>query len=351
MEKNGVRKAAVFVVIFLGVWLVMRYLFGIALPFLLGWLLAWISEPGVKFLQRKFHFSRGLSSAVAVTLGLTLLGTLIWLLFALGYRELMSLAQGLPAMAEQAGAMIQSLQLWVLGWVRRAPAGFAGALEQAVTDFFTGGSLLLEKLGSGVLTFTGKLVGQLPGSLLAIGTMILSAYMISAQLPNLKKRFAAHTEWQSKLNQMLSNLRKILGAWLVAQAKLLGVCFVIVLAGFLMLRIEHAFPWAAVTAIVDAIPVLGTGTVLIPWAVVCLLRGETVRAAGLLGVYLTAALTRSALEPRLVGGQLGLNPLVTLLALYAGYKLWGVTGMILSPILAVTASRLAALGNRNLHEP
>ena len=141
---------------------------------------------------------------------------------------------------------------------------------------------------------------------------------------------------------MLDRLRRTVGLWLTAQVKLTGVTFAIVTAGFLLLRMEHWLLWAAVTAVVDAIPLLGTGTVLVPMVLFCLLKGERVRALGLLGLYVTAMLTRSALEPKLVGRQLGLNPLVTLMALYAGFRIWGVPGMILSPILAVTAVQLTA---------
>lgn len=350
MEKSGLRKIGAYIAIFLGVWLIMRYLFGIVLPFLLGWGLACLAEPGVKFFQHRLRSPRGLASALAVTVTLVLLGTLVWLVAALGYRELTRLARGLPAMAEQAAELIEGVRLWALTWIRRAPTGLAAVLEQAVGDFFTGGSMFLEKLTSGILSLTGRIVGGLPGGLLAAGTVILSGYMISAQLPALRRRFCAQSEWRQRSEKILGNLKKLLSAWLMAQAKLVGVSFLIVLAGFFLLRVEHPIVWAVTAAIVDAIPVLGTGTILIPWAVICLVRGETVRAVGMLSLYLTAMLIRSALEPRLVGRQLGLNPLLTLLALYAGYSLWGVPGMILSPILAVTANQLATLGNQNLRD-
>ena len=111
--------------------------------------------------------------------------------------------------------------------------------------------------------------------------------------------------------------------------------FAIVCGGFLLLRIPYAPVWAALTALVDAIPILGTGTVLLPWALICFLQGETVRALGLLGTYAVAMLSRSILEPRLVGKQLGLDPLVTLAALYTGFRIWGIAGMILSPVICV----------------
>ena len=110
----------------------------------------------------------------------------------------------------------------------------------------------------------------------------------------------------------------------------------LLLCGFLLLRIPSAPLIALLTALVDALPVLGTGTVLLPWALVSLLGGGAVRALGLLGLYVCAALVRSVLEPRLVGSHLGLDPLVTLIAMYCGYRLWGLAGMLLLPLVAAT---------------
>ena len=118
------------------------------------------------------------------------------------------------------------------------------------------------------------------------------------------------------------------------------VTFAIVLGGFLLLGVRQKLLMALVTALVDAVPLLGTGTILLPWTLVSLLSGEPVRAVGLLGIYVTALITRSALEPRLLGRQLGLDPLAALAALYIGYRIWGFGGMILAPILTVTAKEL-----------
>ena len=93
-------------------------------------------------------------------------------------------------------------------------------------------------------------------------------------------------------------------------------------------------------ALVDAFPILGTGAILVPWSILSFLQGDTLPAFGLLGLYAAAALVRSILEPRFLGKHLGLDPLVTLMALYAGYRLWGILGMILAPMLAVAATQL-----------
>lgn len=347
MEIDGIKKGIKIVLTFLAVWLGVRYLFGIALPFLLGALVAALAEPGVRFLQQRFRFRRGPASAVAVTLTFVMLVTILWLLMALGYRELANLAVLLPEAARTVTEGAQRLQLWVLGLVRRAPDGLAYALEQMVTGLFTGGGTLLADLFSGLLGGAGKLVSGLSGGLLTLGIGVLSAYMISGQLPGLRNRVEGWA-WRKRLEPVGRRLKAALGGWLKAQLKLMAVTFCIVTGGFLLLRVEGAVLWAALTAVVDAVPLLGTGTVLIPWTLVCLLQGDLVRAVGLVGIYLAAMLTRSALEPRLVGRQLGMNPLVTLAALYAGFRIWGVWGMFLAPILTITVIQIASAGGEDL---
>ena len=99
---------------------------------------------------------------------------------------------------------------------------------------------------------------------------------------------------------------------------------------------------ALLVALVDAVPVLGTGTVLVPWGAVLMLQGQTLKGLGLLGIWVAAVLTRTVLEPRLVGKHLGLDPLLTLLFLYVGYRFWGILGMIFAPMLAAAGKSILA---------
>ena len=138
----------------------------------------------------------------------------------------------------------------------------------------------------------------------------------------------------------LKSLKSVLLGWLKAQLKLSGVTFGILCVSFLLMRIPYGLLWAFLIALVDAFPILGTGAALVPWSLLAFAQGNTLRAFGLLGAYGTVTVTRTVLEPRLVGRQLGLDPLVTLVCLYAGFRLWGILGMVLAPMLAVTLVQL-----------
>ena len=143
-------------------------------------------------------------------------------------------------------------------------------------------------------------------------------------------------------------LRAALRGYVLAQGKLLLVTFGVVSLGLLAaLRRPHAVLLGALIAVVDALPVLGSGTVLLPWAAVSLLRGSGGLALGLTVTYAAAAFARSALEPRLLGRQIGLPPLLTLLSLYAGYRLFGLAGMILLPLAVLLAKQVWELAEGN----
>lgn len=326
--------------VFVGVWLGLRYLFPLFLPFLLGLSVALAAEPAAKILQKKLHLRRSAAAFAAVTLTFAALAGVLGLTVAILVRRAASLGGALSSAAAQAAAGVSTVRDWAVTLASRAPAGLAEPLEHSVRDLFGTSGGLLDRGTKAALDLAGRTAERLPGLLVLLGTAVLSAYLICARLPALRRRLTGSPAWQTGWQPALSRLGRNALCWLRAQLKLSAVTFAIVLAGFFLLGVRYKLIMALLTALVDAVPLLGTGTVLLPWALVCVLSGEPVRAVGLLGVYVTALVVRSALEPRLVGRQLGLDPLISLMALYIGYRLWGFGGMILAPILTVTAREL-----------
>lgn len=325
-----------------GIFLFFRYGFPLVFPFLLGLLLALAAEPVVGLLQRKCRFPRALATGVGVSMALLLLTLTVALVLGLILRELKLLAGILPELEEALRTGMDSLSGWMLELAGRAPEGLRSLLKRNVTELFSGGSALLDKGMDVLLRLASGILSRVPGSALSLGTGIISGYMISAKLPALRRFLREKLPWE-KLRPLTESLRSVKTAvfgWLKAQLKLSGITFALMTAGFLLLRVPYAPLWAVLVAVVDALPILGSGTVLLPWSLISFLQGDHVRAFALLGLYGAAAVTRSVMEPRLVGKQLGLDPLVTLAALYVGYRLFGLAGMLLSPLMAVTAVQL-----------
>lgn len=325
----------------LGAFLAVKYLLPLVLPFLLGAALAFTAEPVVQFLCARLHLKRGLAAGIGVSMAFSFLAFAVLILCGLILRQLRALAGILPGLEQTVLDGMRSLSGWLLRQIDHAPDGMRAILKRNVIDLFSSGSALLEQVTSYLLRLASGILSQVPDSALTIGTAIVSSFMISAKLPRIRQYLSRRlsTQRQSSIRATLTRLRSALGGWLKAQAKLSGVTLLILTVGFLLLGIRYAPLAAAAVALVDAFPVLGTGTVLLPWSLVAFLRGERLLCFSLLGVYAAVSLTRSVLEPRLVGKQLGLDPLTTLAAIYIGYQLWGLGGMILAPMLAVAAAQ------------
>lgn len=346
MLSSSLRKTLPVILVLLCFWLGIRYLLPIALPFLFAALLALAAEPLVRGLNKYLHFPRAAASAIGVSVALLLTVLFLLALCALLIREMGALAQVLPDLEQATAQGLDSLELWLLGLAQDAPRGISPILVQGVEGIFSNGSALLDGLASRLLNLAASLLKAIPDSALGLGTWVLATFMLSVRLPKLRQWIsrALPPTWREKYGPYLQTLKKTVCGWLLAQSKLVGITFCVLTAGFFLLRIQHPFLWAAATCLVDILPVLGTGTVLIPWSVVCFLQDNGLQAVGLLGIYAVVSLLRSVLEPRFVGKHLGLDPLITLLAIYAGYRLWGLPGMLIAPVFAVGITQILLQG-------
>ena len=338
----GIRKKAMVLALIPITFLVIQYLVPLVLPFLLGAALALAAEPMVRFLCARLRLPRGMASILGVAMAFALLGLAILVCCALVFRQIQALAGALPNMEETIRSGLGALSGWLLEIADGAPAVLREPLARNVENFFSNGSALLEKITGYVLHLASGILSRLPNGALAFVTGLISSFMISTKLSQIRmgiaRRFPAERirPWL----ETAKSLKVALLGWLKAQVKLSGVTFGLLTISFLLLGISYGPLWAFLVALVDAFPILGTGAVLVPWSLISFLQGDTLRAFGLLGAYAVVTVTRTVLEPRLVGRQLGLDPLVTLVCFYAGFRLWGIWGMILAPMLAVVAVQL-----------
>ena len=338
----GRSKFSTILLVFFLVWLTIRFFLPLFSPFLLGSLLALSAEPMVRFLHKKLHVPRSISAGIGVGMAFSLLAMVLLCLCGFLLRELGSLGRVLPDLGQTAKNGFSLIQSWLLQLSSRTPESLQPILEQNVNRFFSDSAALLDKAIGYLLGMAGALLSHIPDSALSLGTALVSAFLISARLPRLR-RYALRRiprEWLRVLGNTLKRIRQTVGHWFTAQCKLVGVSFVILFLGLVILQIPYALVWAAAICLVDAFPVLGTGTVLLPWSLICLLQGDSPRALGLVSTYVVVTLTRSMLEPKFLSSHLGLDPLITLIALYAGFRLWGIGGMILAPILTVIAIQI-----------
>ena len=335
----GVHKGFFALILLILVWLTGKFLLPFGFPFLLGTGLALAAEPVVRLGTNRLKLRRSAAAGLGVTVTLGLLLGVVFILGGILVREASSLAQKLPAMARESADLLEDALVTLSD---KAPEPVGPVLTNSIHRFFQDSSVLADQAVEKMPGIASRLLGKIPGKAVSLGTGILSGYFISARLPKLKAWAKTNLPiaWEEKVFPTLRHLKTSLGKWLVAQGKLMAITYGIVSLGLLFLGIPYAFAWAILVAAVDAIPLLGTGTVLIPWALIKLLQGDPLIAAGMVVLYLLAMVTRTVLEPRLFGRHLGLDPLVMLIFLYFGYRLWGFLGIVISPLLAAATKTL-----------
>lgn len=339
---SGIRKYLPMAALFAGIILFFRYLLPLVLPFLLGAGLAVAAEPLVGVLCHRVKLKRPFATAIGVTMAFSFLALAVMVLCAFLIRQIRSLTGLLPELETALHNGMDTADRFLLNLSGRVPGELGNLLTRNVHSLFAGGDALLGRATDAALKLASGILSHVPDSALGLGAGIISSYMISAKLPKIRSWFR-HQLTAAQLEPLITAWQRLKGGlagWLKAQVRLSGVTFLLTGTVFLLLRIPRALLWAGLVALVDAFPILGTGTVLVPWSIFSFLQGDHFLAFGLLGLYGATALTRSVLEPRLLGRQLGLDPLITLMALYAGYRLWGIGGMLLAPILAVAATQL-----------
>lgn len=322
-------------------WLAARFLLPWGAPFLLGFALAALIEPLVRALVR-----RGWPRSAAA--GLVDLGLLVLLIRGLsaligwGLEAVSDFARQAPALMTGLAQTMDSLEERFLAMIAQAPEELESTLRLALDA--VGESLygLPALLSQWALDAVGRLAGRSPDILLFVVTAGIGSYFCSASFPKLLAFLEAQVpeSLKKRMEGMGEELKGSLGGWLRAQLILMGITFFELLAAFLLLKIPSPAAIAALTAFVDALPLFGTGVIMAPWALYCLLLGHSARGLGLLITWGAVSLVRSCIEAKLLGDQIGLHPLASLMAMYVGWRVWSVWGMLLFPMLLVTAQQL-----------
>lgn len=321
-----------------------RYLLPLILPFGVAWLLSLLVRPLVDRVAGQRPWLRGVCAALLVLLltGLLLLGLIKGC--ARGMSELGRLLRSLSETYPE-GGLFSELSGWLTSVSARLPfpeglrthayfEAFCHFLDAAVRE---SAASLLKTLGEQLPRAIMSMVGQLPSALLFVTSLLLSCYDFSADPQGVGERLgrALPPPWGDGVRVWCRRIKRAVTGYLRAYLLLGLITFLEMLVGLRVLGMPYALLMAGVIALVDLLPLLGAGAVLIPWGLVTLASGDTSVAAGLLGIFGIHTLLRQIWEPRLVGRELGLSPLTSLLAVYVGWRLFGVWGMLLSPLLAM----------------
>lgn len=345
---SNIRRTVLSIVLGIGlVWLFAAAVLPLTAPFLIGLAVARAVEPAADFLVRRTKLPRGICTFFCVLLLFVLIVGGVWLACRTICGELLGFVRELPAAATALAGPLARLEQWLLSLASRFPDGIGSGLRNGIEELFRGSSALGERIYDKLFSFASGLLQKLPAFILALFTTVLASFMSASALPPLRAWLMKKMPetWQTHLHTFTARLRTSLGCWFKAQLKLTSIIFLILTAGFLLLRVDYPLLFSLLITLVDALPILGAGLFLLPWSLWAFLRGDVYFAVGLLVLFATSALTRQTLEPRLLGKQMGLHPLLSLMAIYIGFRTFGVLGMVLFPIAALIIKQFIDPGN------
>lgn len=312
-------------------WLVPRLL-GYFMPFVLAWLIAVLANPLVKLFERRLCLVRRHGSMLILCTVLVLVLGTCYLVGSVLYRELSGFMKDAPLLFEgmrlevnQALQNGERLLIYLPAGIRDSILAAAGNLNGILGEVFS-------QAAAPTVEIAGQVARSLPNILVNTVVFLVASYLFLADYDRILDWLKAHLPSVVKqyLLYMKQDARGLIGGYFLAQFRIMFVVFLILFFGFLILRVKYSLLWAAVIALLDFLPVFGTGTILFPWALIKLFAGEYVYAAALVLIYLTTQLIRQLIQPKIVGDSMGLPPLMTLFLLYLGFKLRGIAGMILA---------------------
>jgi sporulation integral membrane protein YtvI len=329
------------------IYVIFKYLLSWLLPFVIAFCIVALLRPLVRVMENAFDIKRK-NVALAVTAFLYVLVACVLLIAALQIAYAVSrwIADIVPYYETTIQPSLTKAGEGLSAFVSALPVQVSEQLSGIQTELFTSFRTWLISLSQDGVTFITVVTRRIPSFLLAFIFTIMLSFFLSSQYEDVT-RFISR-QLPPKPKRIFAELRKILsqtaGRYLKAALTLMVITFTELCIGLLFLKAGNVVPLAAGIAILDALPFFGVGAALIPWGIIELLQGNTPMGAGLLILYCIILVVRNILEPKIVGDRLGLNPIVTLTSIYVGFKLIGVLGMILFPILTQIAVQLHKKG-------
>lgn len=320
-------------VIFVTVWLVMyvfSFLYDLATPVFLSFVIFWIIEPLARLLSR-LGLRKSIASGISV-----LLFTLIILaaFIGLGYiftQQITQLAERLPVYQNLLQAQINEWTTGMKGHTEALPPEIAEKLNEA-SGFVT------QKGAELARDFLNWLVGALASFssfVFNFSIAIILAYFLSVEIDTWKKlgRDRAPRTLKITLEFLRNNVFRGIGVYLKAQGMLISITFLIIFITLLALGVGNAFSIALLAGIFDVLPLLGVNTLFIPWIVYLFFTGDNELGLWLTGLLIVVTVSRQLLEPRITGQTVGVSAFTMLAFMMISLSLFGVAGMILAPIL------------------
>ena len=308
------------------------------MPFLIAFLISLMIEPAIKKLMKKTKMTRKMSSIIIFFIVFSIIiGSVIWGTTTL-ISESTNLLQALNIYIDKAYTQIQE----TIGKMSITKISVSKNVLNLMQD--TSKELLVKvsKWLTGFLTKLIDMITSIPTIGIYMVITILSLYFICTDRIYILDFMEQHMpkKWVQKIGIHIREITRNLGGYLKAQMILILVSFVISVIGlyifkFVGMNVKYPLLIALAIGFVDALPILGSGSVMVPWAIISALNGDLRLGVSILILWIIMSLVRQFLEPKIVSGKIGIHPIFTLIAMYTGFKVMGVMGMLVGPIVLI----------------
>lgn len=327
------------------------------LPVIVAWVIAQLANPLVRFLEKHLHIVRKHSSFGIIAGAIFLIVLACYYAIVLLVSQASGFIERLPvyyeALVQGTDRIAENLQ----GLATRISPDMRERIAELTEYLISNLGQIVSGLGGSTVEAAGNAAKNIPSMLISFIFVLLFSYFFIAQRERMHRivRNAVPEHTRQQIHLIWMNMKSAVGGYFRAQFKIMGIVGVILGAGFLVMRIDYGLLLALVIAVLDFLPMLGTGTALIPWALFCALSDALPRAMGLLVLYGVTQVTRQLIQPKMVGDSIGVDTLTTLFLMFVGYRLYGILGMIIAipaGLILIQFYEAGAFENviKNVHE-
>ncbi len=321
---------------------ILYFVFPYFVPFLVALVLAVIFEPLVEGLERRLRVKRIIAVSINYFVFLLVSVSLVFLGSTKIISEILAISEQLPQFLNELDKGMQTLVSEARIFYENLPPEALDSVRAAVANMVEAGNKLI---GSSVRALLGTATA-IPNLFVVVIVTLISFYLFSLRLPELKEQFLDlfTDRARDKVAVIIIDINRAIVGFVRAQLIISGLTYFVILTGLLILGAKYALALALLIVTVDILPILGTGSVIVPWAIFLFIIGNNYMAIGLLVLYVIIIAFRRVVEPKILGQNIGLSALATVISMYVGFKIIGVAGIIAGPVACIVFKALRKAG-------
>lgn len=327
-DRLNLKLIASLIIITLIVYLFFRFMLGLILPFIFAYFLSWIIRPVTERLYDKLKIPRLVGGTILLLILYAVFGTAICMLANILVKEALAIIKNLPVYLEMIAGRLDSVCNYFDGLLGLDCGTARAFIDENILKLLNN---VKEKLMPALTQHTYTIVVWLVGFISIMLIVFIAAVLITKEVPAFREKYDGNAVYE-EFHRITGSLSEAGMAYLRTQLIIMIIVAVICVTALAIIKNDYALLLGLGIAILDALPLIGIGLVLIPWIIISLIQGKLFAAAILFTAYLLCQIVREILEPKLLGNRIGIRPLYTLMAMYAGIKLFGVAGFILGPV-------------------